>query len=81
MGVLLFIHIIADSFYYYQGLDMQIVRYQVIYWYYLEKVNPNIGKVFKFWNYYRGYRPDIVEFVKKQASPIQQDLLGVNGPR
>lgn len=82
VGVLIFIHIIAESFNYYQSFDISIIRWQVINSYYLKEVNPNLAKILNFWNFYRGYRPDFIEFIKgPDSTELQKEFLGAKGPR
>ena len=76
VGVLLFIHIIADSFSYYQTFDIVIIRHQVESRVYLSMA-PTPKIYFDMWNYYRGYRPDFVEYILgPHSTALEKEFLG-----
>jgi heme/copper-type cytochrome/quinol oxidase subunit 1 len=78
IGVLIFIHIIAESFNYYQSLDITVIRWQVKN-YEAIKFDKKLLFLVKVWNYWRNYREDLVPFIRSsKSSPIQRELLGGN---
>lgn len=75
VGVLIFIHTIAEAFNYYLAFDVAVIKYQVI----NEKMINSDFKLklfFGFWNRYRGYREDLIKFLSsKEATKKQKELF------
>jgi cytochrome c oxidase subunit 1 len=70
VGVGIFIQMIVGSFSYYQNFDIALIRFQLRYEFLINKYQ--ILKSFFIWlNDYMGYRPDIIDYLKKNATPEQ----------
>lgn len=74
VGVLIFIHTIAESFNYYQGLDVFLIKYQIDNAKMIE-YDYRFKLFFKFWNWYRGYRKDLVKFLLDDKNTTDRQKL------
>ena len=74
VGILIFIQMIASSFYYYQILDIVIIRTRIKYRSYIE-MTPWLLFFFKHIVRMRGYRPDFIEFILTKGTPEQKRML------
>lgn len=75
VGVMIFVHLIAGSFDYYQAYDLTYIQIQVQYWEKLKKY-PVLIKLVDYINGLRGYRKDIREHIfSENSTQLQKDFF------